>query len=160
MLRKIIYTLYVLIIVCLGSATIIEKYHGTQFVSTYIYGSWWMCVLWAILVGGGIFYLLKRRVRRLSMITLHLAFIVILLGAFLTHLTSKNGIIHLRKGEPVQTYEHQTSSGMNSTSQLPFTIRLDEFSIKKSLAPTQPRIIYQDSLFTQVKKTVFKGKCQ
>ena len=48
MLRKIIYTLYVLIIVCLGSATIIEKYHGTQFVSTYIYGSWWMCVLWAI----------------------------------------------------------------------------------------------------------------
>ena len=131
MLRKIIYTLYVLIIVCLGSATIIEKYHGTQFVSTYIYGSWWMCVLWAILVGGGIFFLLKRRVRRLSMITLHLAFIVILLGAFLTHLTSKNGIIHLRKGKPVQTYEYQTSSGMNSTSQLPFTIRLDEFSIKK-----------------------------
>lgn len=131
MLKKVIYILYVLIIVCLGSATIIEKYHGTMFVSSYIYGSWWMCVLWALLVGAGVFYILKRRVRRLSMITLHLAFIVILIGAFLTHLTSKNGLVHLRKGESVHTYECQSSSGETSISPLPFSIRLDEFSIKK-----------------------------
>ena len=58
MVKKIIFTLYVLIIILLGTATIVEKYQGTDFVATHLYGSWCMCGLWALLTAFGVFYIL------------------------------------------------------------------------------------------------------
>ena len=131
MLKKILFTVYIIIIVSLGSATIIEKYHGSEYVSTHIYGSWWMIVLWAVLVALSIFYILWRRVKRLSMMTLHLSFIVILAGALLTHLTSKSGMIHLRKGELTTSYSAQSADGEAVRLSLPFSIMLTHFEVKK-----------------------------
>ena len=120
-----------MIIVCLGAATIIEKYQGSEYVSTHIYGSWWMCVLWAILTALSIFHILSRHIKRLSMITLHLSFVLILAGALLTHLTSLNGMIHLRKGERTDSYETQSANGMTLSRPLPFSIILTHFEIKR-----------------------------
>ena len=106
-----------MVIVVMAIATIIEKYHGTQYVSENIYGSWWFAMLWGILTASAIIYFLKRKVRRLSVVTLHLSFVLILAGALLTHLTARQGTIHLRQGE------------VTVDEALPFSIRLDKFNI-------------------------------
>ncbi len=116
-MKKITSTLYIVVIVVMAIATIIEKYHGTQYVSENIYGSWWFAMLWGILTASAIIYFLKRKVRRLSVVTLHLSFVLILAGALLTHLTARQGTIHLRQGE------------VTVDEALPFSIRLDKFNI-------------------------------
>ena len=116
-MKKITSTFYIVVIVVMAIATIIEKYHGTQYVSENIYGSWWFAMLWGILTASAIIYFLKRKVRRLSVVTLHLSFVLILAGALLTHLTARQGTIHLRQGE------------VTVDEALPFSIRLDKFNI-------------------------------
>ena len=97
--------------------TVVEKYKGTEYVSTNMYGSWWFTLLWAILVVTAVVYIIKRKMRHWNILLIHLSFVVILVGAFLTHISSYKGTVHLRIGET--THE-----------QLPFSLRLDGFTIK------------------------------
>ena len=100
--KKLIIALYILIVVCIGFATVIEKYHGTTFVSENIYGAWWFSALWAVLTVVSCAYILQQRLyKRLAVLLLHMAFVVILIGALVTHLTSRRDTIHLRVN---QTY--------------------------------------------------------
>ena len=117
MIKRIVSTLYIVVIAVMAIATIIEKYQGTQFVSENIYGAWWFSALWAVLTAFAIVYFLKRKVRRWSTIALHLSFVLILAGALLTHLTASQGTLHLRQGE------------VTKDKALPFSIRLDKFNI-------------------------------
>lgn len=117
MIKRIVSTLYIVVIAVMAIATIIEKYQGTQFVSENIYGAWWFSALWAVLTAFAIVYFLKRKVRRWSTIALHLSFVLILAGALLTHLTASQGTLHLRQGE------------VTKDKALPFSIRLDRFNI-------------------------------
>ena len=98
-LKYIVSALYILLIVCMGSFTIIEKYRGTSYVSEHLYGSWWFAALWALLTAFAIAYFLRRRVRRLFVVMLHLSFVIILIGALLTHLTATKGVVQLRQGQ-------------------------------------------------------------
>jgi hypothetical protein len=41
MIKKIISILYILVLVSMAVATIVEKAQGTDYVHTHIYGSWW-----------------------------------------------------------------------------------------------------------------------
>lgn len=79
---------YVLLIVVMAVATVLENVKGTPFVQQSIYGSWWFSLLWALLVALAFAYFLKRHVRRWSLLLLHAAMGVMLLGALLTHLTA------------------------------------------------------------------------
>lgn len=85
-------------------ATIIGKYTGLDYVSDNIFGAWWFSLLWAIGTALGIVYFIKQKVRRPIIVLLHLSFVVILAGALLTHLTAKQGIIHLRQGKATTIY--------------------------------------------------------
>ena len=127
MLKKTVIALYVVVVVVMAAATIVEKYQGTSFVSSNIYGAWWFSLLWALLASFGIFYFLKRRVKRVSTVVLHVSFLLILLGALLTHLTARQGMIHLRNGESTNQYIAQADNGLWEEHQLPFTLRLDSF---------------------------------
>lgn len=98
-MKSIAFVSYALLAVVMGTATIVEKYMGTPFTHEHIYGSWWFTALWGVLAAGGIACMIGRCVRRPSVIVLHLSFIVILIGALLTHLTARQGTVHLRIGE-------------------------------------------------------------
>lgn len=128
--KRIVFTLYIIVVVAMGTATIAEKYRGTEFVRENIYGSWWFTLLWALLAATAILYFVKRRVRTASTVCLHLSFVLILLGALLTHTTSKQGVVHLRMDEPTNKYYTQADSetGTNEHS-LPFTLQLNDFNI-------------------------------
>jgi ABC-type transport system involved in cytochrome c biogenesis permease subunit len=106
-------------------ATFIEKYRGTDYVAENIYGAWWFTVLWAMLTATAIVWFLRRRVKRLSTVVLHFSFVIILLGALITHLTSRQGIIHLRQGECTDSY---MTRDMESHP-LHFTVTLERFNI-------------------------------
>ena len=124
-MKKAVIILYIVVVAVMVAATIIEKYQGSQYVADNIYGAWWFSLLWALLAAAAIAWFVKRRVRRFGLVMLHLSFVIILLGALLTHLTAKQGMIHLREGETSNTYV--TSDMM--THQLPFALRLDRFEI-------------------------------
>lgn len=128
--RRAIFILYACVIAAMGAATIVEKFHGTEYVKANIYGAWWFTLLWAVLAAMAIFYFLKRRVRVFSAIALHLSFLFILLGALLTHTTSRQGVVHLRQGEPTDVYYTQADNaeGMEE-HRLPFSLKLDKFNI-------------------------------
>ena len=126
MLKKVISTLYVMVVVAMAVATVVEKTRGTEYVLGAFYGSWWFTGLWALLAVGGVAYMLQRRVRRVSVWMLHGAFIIILIGALLTHLTAWQGTVHLREGNPTKLCMDEAST----IQELPFDIRLDSFNIK------------------------------
>ena len=129
MLKKTIITVYILVLLALGSATIVEKFHGSVYATENFYTSWWITTLWILLSLCGSLYILRRKVRRLSVLSLHLSFLLILLGAFLTHLTSSTGMLHLRKGIFSDTYI--ANSKEPDERRLPFSLRLDSFEISK-----------------------------
>ena len=128
-LKTILLFLYVAVILVMAAATIVEKYNGTAYVGEYWYGSWWFSVLWALLAAVGIVWFLKQRVRKVFVVVLHLSFIVILAGALLTHLTSRKGMLHLRKGESTNYYLVQKGEDIKKHA-LPFRIALMDFEVK------------------------------
>ena len=127
-MKTLLITTYLAVIISMSAATIVEKYNGTAYVSDHWYGAWWFTALWALLAAVGIAWFLRQKVRKLSAVMLHLSFVVILLGALLTHLTSRQGIIHLRLGEATNAYL-PTDGTAKGEQPLPFTIRLDDFNI-------------------------------
>ncbi len=129
MLKRIVFTLYVLVIVTMAAATFIEKSRGTDFVHNAVYGSWWFTALWALLAVAAVVYIVRRRVRRLSTLALHLALLLILAGALLTHVSAWRGRVHLRSGLAVDTYYKLDRKGNVSEEKLPFTMRLDTFIV-------------------------------
>ena len=119
-------SLYTLIVVCIGFATVIEKYRGTTFVSEHIYGAWWFSALWAVLTIVALVYIIQQRLyKRLAVMLLHLSFVVILAGALTTHLFARRGIIRLRTNVPEMIFIDKN----NRVEHLPFSLTLKEFRI-------------------------------
>lgn len=124
--KKIILALYILIAVCIGLATIIERYHGTAFVGRHIYGAWWFSALWAVLTVASFAYIMQQRMyKRLAVFLLHISLVVILAGALTTHLFAKRGTVRLRTGIAEINYIDTE----NHVERFPFSLTLKEFRI-------------------------------
>ena len=122
----LINSLYTLLVVCMGFSTIVEKFFGKDYVSEVIYDSWWFAALWALTAIVSMLYLIRKKVyRRFAVMMLHTSFIVILIGAMTTHVTSREGTLHLRKGEVVAAF----TDNEGVACALPFDIRLKDFEI-------------------------------
>ena len=130
MVKKIIFILYILVLVCMAAATIVEKSQGTDYAHAHYYGAWWFILIWAVLAALGAFYIIKRKVKCASTLALHLSFIIILLGALLTHVSAKRGMIHLRIGQPTDTYMAQDEEQGMKEEKLPFSLCLKKFEAK------------------------------
>lgn len=124
-IKSILFVLYTLIVVCIGLATVVEKIYSTEVAKEQFYGSWWFIALWAMLAVAGVFIIVKRRLHLPAMV-FHLAFIVILAGALTTHITSREGTIHLRMYEPERAY----TDNDGYAHQLPFEVMLSSFEVE------------------------------
>ena len=124
--KIVIGSLYTLIVVCIGIATVIEKYRGSDFVGNSIYGAWWFSALWGVLTVVALVYLIRQRLyRRVAVLLLHLSFVVILAGALTTHLFAERGTVCLRMGVPEMTYVDAD----RRVHHLPFLLTLKDFRI-------------------------------
>ena len=125
-LKTTILSAAVILVVVMMAATIIEKFQGTAFVGSAIYRSVWFVALWAVLGVGGTVYCLRRKMLRNWRVGLvHLSFVVILLGALVSWLTSESGTLHLRKGQPT----NMVALDGGKVDQLDFNLKLLKFEI-------------------------------
>lgn len=123
-----------LLIVYMSVASVLEKFYGTDAVMKWGYHSPVFLALWAAAALSGAVYLyfriIKGRSRKripFSVIGIHLAFILILAGALVSHVTGEQGILHLREGDgPVREY----SLDDGTVSALPFSVELKDFRIE------------------------------
>ena len=124
-IKKPLKFVYLLLVALMALGTIIGKYTSAEVVADQFFGAWWFTLLWAVGVALGTAYFIRQRVRRPLLVLLHLSFVVILLGALLTHLTAHKGMVHLRDGKPATTYT--TKAGEQRP--LPFTLTLRRFRV-------------------------------
>ena len=108
------------IITVLVAATILEKLCGSAFAIENIYHSWWFIAMWALLAVAATAYILRTQ-RRGSLILLHASFVLVLLGAFVSFLTSKRGDMAISEdGVPASMFE----LGDGALERLPFRLQL------------------------------------
>lgn len=148
-MKRTLILLYILLILTMATATVVEKFMGTDYVSSRIYGAWWFSLLWGILTALGVLYIVRSRMRQWNIVALHLSFVVILAGALLTHLTSFRGTMPLRVGQTTDRYYRTDGETGMPSHRLPFRIRLDGFRIRyhagtKAAADYESRVTVMD----------------
>lgn len=102
-------TLVLLLILAgaMGIATFIENDHGTATARTLVYEAWWFELVMIWLCVNFIAHIKQYRLfskGKLALGLFHVAFILIIIGAGITRIFSKEGIIHIRIGASENTY--------------------------------------------------------
>jgi cytochrome c-type biogenesis protein CcsB len=124
----------------LGIATFVEKYWGTEVAKVFIYHSPLFFVLQFFLVvnfvAGSLQHQLFRR-KKWGFLIIHFSLIIILAGALCTHISGKEGMIHLREGESLDYMTVRTNRGDGSL-QLPFRLELIRFTINRYPGSSSP----------------------
>lgn len=144
--KYISYSLLVVVIIILITATILEKMYDTTFVINNIYGTWWFICLWAHLCMFSVMLIIKRKVyRRPATLLLHTSFILILAGALVTHLYGLQASIHLRKGESTNVIANKETG---KTDTLPFMVKMVQFSLKTYPGTQSPMDYMSEILIT------------
>ena len=132
--------LLLLYAVILALATFIEKQYGTVAAKIFVYYSPVFFLLQFLLVLNFVFALIKYRYlkhRRWALLTVHTAFVVILAGAFITHIFGKEGQVHIREGEKTDEMMVHTQRGM-SVEKLPFELELTDFRLNRYPGSASP----------------------
>lgn len=105
------------------SATIVEKFCGSEIAAVMIYGSPWMIALWCVASVSSVCYIVSRRksIPRATLL-LHMSLGVILVGALVSHIWGLSGTLTL-------TDENRTVSSFTADGglecPLPFDVTLD-----------------------------------
>lgn len=109
------------------AATIVEKFHGSEYALDNIYHSTAFFTLWAIIAISGLCSIFSVKMQRSPFtLMLHLSLVLILAGAMITHLFGVNGVLHLREGDAATSFELDEGGSAG----LPFSISLDKFEIQ------------------------------
>lgn len=115
------------IILAMMAATILERLHGTEFAFRWVYHNPLFIALWGVTAICGMFWLVSQGAfKRFFTFLLHVALVVILAGALVTHLAGTSGEISLRTGESSDRLV--LDDGTERT--LPFSLQLDEFAVE------------------------------
>ena len=138
-IRHIVSVLIIILIAVLAAGTVVEKLHGSDFALSHVYGTWWFVGLWALVAGLMVFMAVKCRMwKRMAVCALHLAILLILLGALLTMLTGQHGKMQL---EPNRPNSHFFIKYHNEITKevLPFSLTLDRFEIETYAGSDKPK---------------------
>lgn len=126
LLKRIAFCLLGILLFVLTIATIQEKVNGTEFVNNHIYSSVPFIILWGSTALASLLYMIKRKLyRQWTTFLLHLSFILILVGAFVTWIDGEQGTLQLKLGEKTMSFINK--GGEKRT--LPFSISLEDFEI-------------------------------
>ncbi|WP_423819447.1 cytochrome c biogenesis protein CcsA [Salinimicrobium sp. TIG7-5_MAKvit] len=99
--------LFIVFAVALGMGTFIENWYSTETAKVWIYNALWFEVIMALFVvnfTGNIFRYRLHKKEKWSSLLLHLSFIFILVGAFVTRYISYEGMMPIREGATENTF--------------------------------------------------------
>mgnify|MGYP002623840695 CR=1 FL=1 len=126
-LKCISFGCLILMLVVLAAATVVEKVMGTQVAREWCYDNMAFVAMWSAIAASGLCYVLLQAMwKRPSVLLLHLALLVILMGAGITWFTAQRGKMNAVNGQAVNVFT--TPDGMQYT--LPFTVTLQAFDIQ------------------------------
>ena len=151
---KTMITLLALFALCMATATFIEKAHGTMLAKVAVYYSPLFFLIQLLLIVNFIAIVIRYKllkIKRWGLLLLHFSFIIILTGALVTHIFSKEGLMHLREGEIGDRVMVRTNRG-NSVLTLPFQVELLKFTLIRypgSMSPSS----YESELVVHVDGT-------
>ena len=128
---KLPFILVFFLVIAIAVATVLENRYDTHYAFKHVYGAWWFIGLWAMLALAGCWLIYKRKMwKQPSVFLLHLSFLIILIGALTTHITSHRGMVHLREGETSRSYWVKDNQGLYTlTEQMPFYLALEDFQV-------------------------------
>lgn len=154
-------TLVLLLIYALMMAigTFIEESMNTTAAKVIIYYSPSFIFVQLLLIVNFLFALVQRRFvqdKRWGMIILHMALVVILIGAMVTHVWGKEGTVHIREGEKNDTMVIHTSKG-TFEEKLPFTLELVDFHLIRYPGSNSPSS-YESDLKIHVDNDIIETK--
>ena len=122
-LVRLVWLLYVGMILLLVASTFIASAVGEYTVSALVYGAWWFKVWWATLAAA---LLLAVRSCRRAVAHLHFSFFFMLLGAGLTASTARRGVVYL---QPELSVNRFLDTEHHRIMPLPFTLQLDSLQV-------------------------------
>lgn len=104
---RLMAMLFIVFAISMGIGTFLEDAHGTTAARIWVYNTWWfeaIMVFFAINFCGNIarYQLYKRD--KWATLLLHLSFILIIIGAFVTRYISYEGVMPIREGETTSKF--------------------------------------------------------
>ena len=91
----------------MGLGTFIESWYSTDTAKIWIYNAWWFELIMGLFVLnfiGNIFRYKLLRKEKWAVLTIHLSFILILVGAFITRYIGYEGVMPIREGESTNKF--------------------------------------------------------
>lgn len=129
LLHYLPFTLLGVLVLVLAIATVVDRDMPTT--APVIYGSGWFVALWAVVAAAACVHMYRQRLwHRPRVVCLHMALLVILLGALVTHIGGERGFVHLRQGEVTHQYmQRDANQGIITLHDMPFLMALDTFRV-------------------------------
>ncbi len=138
--KSLAYVLLCLYALILGIATYVESKEGTPFVQKWIYHSPAFIGFQALLALNILLSILRAsylRQGRYGVWLIHVSILVILGGALVTHLTGREGYMHLREGQTASYMVQREESGTKEVD-LPFALELKDFVLTRYPGSASP----------------------
>lgn len=137
---RLMAILFVVFAVSMGIGTFLEDEHGTTAARIWIYNAWWfesIMLIFFINFSGNIFrYRLHKREKWLTLL-LHLSFVFILIGAFVTRYISYEGVMPIREGETTNKFLSERTY-LNVYMDGDFNGEMKRRTLKKKLEISEP----------------------
>ena len=109
-----------MLVAVLVAASLLGRVYGASFAIDNIYHSVWFITLWAVTAVAAMVYVMLVS-RRATLVVLHASFVLVLLGAFVSFLTSRRGdMVLVQESAPASMFE--TADG--TLVRLPFRLQL------------------------------------
>ena len=121
--------LFILLAISMAFATFIENDFGSEVARSVIYDSQWFEVLFLLLainLTGRIIINKLYKPSKITVFLFHAAFLVMILGAFITRYFGYEGMMHIPEGE-----EQNVVTSLPESRTLPFSIKLNDFVVER-----------------------------
>lgn len=102
--------LFISFAVAMAVGTFVESEYSTETARIWIYNAWWfegIMLFFVINFSGNIFRYRLYKKEKWAVLTIHLSFILIILGAFITRYISFEGMMPIREGETENVFYSQ-----------------------------------------------------
>lgn len=125
------FALLIIYAISMAVATFVENSHGTPVARKWFYYSSWFVSLEFLLVVNFLYLIIQEKMiplRKWGGFIFHMAFVIIFLGAGITHFFSYEGVMHIREGEKV----NYILVGENrDKKEVPFEVYLNDFKLER-----------------------------
>ena len=129
--QKLPFLSLILLVVLLAVGSVVEHYSYTAAAREWVYVAPWTLGLWVVAVVSGLWQVWKRRRQLLCTgVLLHVAFVVMLSGALLTHAFSIEGRLEVHaSAEAVDGFIHYDDEGRARVVHFPFAVQMDSCAV-------------------------------